>query len=206
MITPFIQKPRNLVGIHVSPDGQARTATRFLIWNPETGINGMGRLAALKFLASLNPHNTLSYFVLLSLCSNGEQVNISESLVGSLCSSVERLDSSDSSVSIVDSSDLEQEEQLCAEKDLRVVLEVQVEKWQLSDLLTRARPIQRNSVNDKLAIERIKNPAKGKSAKVKMKSFKEKIKKKIWRCRKKEPSHINLFIAKRLEIPPKVQL
>ena len=131
-----------------------------------------------NLVSSVGSPNCLIKLVEQVECPNhsGEQVNISESLVGSLCSSVERLDSSDSSVSIVDSSDLEQEEQLCAEKDLRVVLEVQVEKWQLSDLLTRARPIQRNSVNDKLAIERIKNPAKGKSAKVKMKSFKEKIK------------------------------
>jgi len=57
-----------------------------------------------------------------------------------------------------DSSDLEQEEQLRVEKDLRVVLEVQDEMWQLSDLLKRARSIQRNLINDKLAIERIKNP------------------------------------------------
>ena len=108
----------------------------------------------------------------------GEQVNISKSLVGNLCSS-------DSLTWSVDSLDVEQEllslqEQLHAEKDMRVVLEVQDEKWGLgmddefsvkkawvSDLLKRARPIQRNSVNYKLATERIKNPSKGKATKVK---------------------------------------
>jgi len=86
----------------------------------------------------------------------GEQVNITESLAGNL-------GSSDSSAWIVDSSNLEQEEQLHAEKDLRVVLQVQDEKWQLEtddefgvkkawelfDLLKRARPIQRNPVDGK---------------------------------------------------------
>jgi len=48
--------------------------------------------------------------------------------------------------------------------------------WELSNLLKRARPIQRNPVNDKSATKTIKNPTKGKSAKVKMKSVKEKIK------------------------------
>ena len=56
----------------------------------------------------------------------GEQVNISKSLVGNLCSS-------DSLTWSVDSLDVEQEllslqEQLHAEKDMRVVLEVQDEK------------------------------------------------------------------------------
>ena len=74
-----------------------------------------------------------------------------------------------------------------AEKDLRVVLEVQDEKWrlgmedkfsvkkvwELSNLLKRARPIQRNLVNGKSTT---KNPTKCKSTKVKMKSAKEKIK------------------------------
>jgi len=98
----------------------------------------------------------------------------------------------------VDNSDLEEDkqevlslqEQLRVEKDLRVVLEVQDEKWRLgmddkfgvkkawkfSDLLKRARPIQRNPVNGKSATKTTKNPTKGKSAKVKMKSVKEKIK------------------------------
>ena len=116
----------------------------------------------------------------------GEQVNISESLAGNI-------GSSDSSW-IVDNSDLEQDvlslqEQLCVEKDLRVVLEVQDEKWRLgiddkfgvkewkfSDLLKRARPIQRNLVNGKAITKIIKNPVKGKLAKVKMKSVKEKMK------------------------------
>ena len=109
-----------------------------------------------------------------------EQVNISESLAGNL-------GSSDSSTWIVVSSNLEQEEQLHAKKDLRVVLEVQDEKWrleindefgvkkawQLSDPLKRTRPIQRNLVNGKSTT---KNPTKCKSTKVKMKSAKEKIK------------------------------
>ena len=51
-----------------------------------------------------------------------------DSSVESLDSSVKRLASSDSLVWIVDSSDLEQEEQLRAEKDRRVVLEMQYEK------------------------------------------------------------------------------
>ena len=59
----------------------------------------------------------------------GEQVNISKSLAGNL-------GSLDSSTWSVDSLDLEQEvlslqEKLHAEKDLRVVLEVQDEKWRL---------------------------------------------------------------------------
>jgi len=65
----------------------------------------------------------------------GEQVITLKSLAKSLDSSVESLDSSikrlassDSLVWIVDSSDLEQEEQLRAEKDRRVVLEMQYEK------------------------------------------------------------------------------
>jgi len=108
-----------------------------------------------------------------------------------------RADSSDSSWS-VDNSDLEEDEQevlslqeqLRVEKDLRVVLEVQDEKWRLgmddkfgvkkawkfSDLLKRARSIQRIPVNGKAATKITKNPTKGKSAKVKMKSVKEKIK------------------------------
>jgi len=63
------------------------------------------------------------------------------------------------------------QEHLCAEKDLKVVLEVQGEKWRLEmddefgvkkawklfDLLNSARPIQRNPVN-KSATKRIKNP------------------------------------------------
>ncbi|QCE03435.1 hypothetical protein DEO72_LG8g1459 [Vigna unguiculata] len=95
---------------------------------------------------------------------------------------------------IMDNSDLEQEvlslqEQLRVEKDLRVVLEVQDEKWRLGmddkfgvkewkffDLLKRARPIQRNLVNGKAITKIIKNPVKGKLAKVKMKSVKEKMK------------------------------
>ena len=110
--------------------------------------------------------------------------------------SLRRADSSDSSWS-VDCSDLEEDEQevlslqeqLRAEKDLRVVLEVQDEKWRLgmddkfgvkawkfSDLLKRTRPIQRNTVNGKSTTKTTKNPTKGKSAKVKMKSVKEKIK------------------------------
>jgi len=56
---------------------------------------------------------------------SGEQVITSKSLAGSLGSLVKRLASLDSSVWIVDSSDLEQEEQLHAEKDLRVIVEVQ---------------------------------------------------------------------------------
>ena len=48
--------------------------------------------------------------------------------------------------------------------------------WKFSNLLKRARPIQRNPVNGKLATKTTKNPTKGKSAKVKMKSVKEKIK------------------------------
>jgi len=48
--------------------------------------------------------------------------------------------------------------------------------WELSTLLKRDQPIQRNSVNGKLATKTIKNPIKGKSAKVKMKSVKEKVK------------------------------
>jgi len=106
---------------------------------------------------------------------SGEQVITLKSLAGNLGSSWS-----------VDSSDLEQEvlslqEQVHAEKDMSVVLEVQDEKWRLgmddkfgvkawkfSDLLKRARPIQRISVNGK--------STKGKSAKVKMKSLKEKIK------------------------------
>jgi len=52
-----------------------------------------------------------------------------------------------------------------------------VEKvWELSNLLKRAQPIQRKSVNDNLATETIKNLTKGKSTKVKMKSVKEKMK------------------------------
>jgi len=58
----------------------------------------------------------------------GEQVITLKSLARSLSSLVERLVSSDSLAWIVDSSDLEQEEQLHAEKDMRVVLEVQDEK------------------------------------------------------------------------------
>jgi len=72
---------------------------------------------------------------------------------------------------------------------MRVVLEVQDEKWQLemddkfgvkkawelSDLLKRVWPIQRNPINDKLAIKTVKNPTKGKSTKVKKKSVKDKI-------------------------------
>ena len=106
-------------------------------------------------------------------------------------------DSSNSSWS-VDNSDLEEDEQevlslqeqLRVEKDLRVVLEVQDEKWRLgmddkfgvkkvwkfSDLLKRARPIQRVPINGKSATKITKNPTKGKSAKVKMKSVKEKMK------------------------------
>ena len=118
------------------------------------------------------------------------RANSLESLAGNL-------GSSDSSWS-VDSSDLEEDEQevlslqeqLRVEKDLRVVLEVQDEKWRLgmddkfgvkkawkfSDLLKRVRSIQRIPVNGKSATEITKNPTKGKSVKVKMKSVKEKIK------------------------------
>ena len=121
---------------------------------------------------------------------SGEQVITLKSLAGSLDSLVERLASSDNSAWIADSSDLEQEEQLHAEKDLRVVLEVQDEKWRLGmddkfgvkkawkffDLLKKAQLIQRNPVNGKSVTKTIKNPTKGKSAKVKLKSVKKKIK------------------------------
>jgi len=42
----FIKNPETRLA-HVSPGDQDRTAKRFLIWNPETIRNGMGRLAAL---------------------------------------------------------------------------------------------------------------------------------------------------------------
>ena len=48
--------------------------------------------------------------------------------------------------------------------------------WKFSDLLKRARPIQRIPINGKSATKITKNPTKGKSTKVKMKSVKEKIK------------------------------
>jgi len=40
------QKPRNWVGAQVLPGDQARTARRFLIWNPENKQNCMCRLTA----------------------------------------------------------------------------------------------------------------------------------------------------------------
>ena len=78
-----------------------------------------------------------------------------------------------------------------AEKDHRAVLKEQDEKWrleidddgfgvkkawELSDLLKRAQPIQRNPINGKSVTKIIKNPTKGKSIKLKMKSVNEKIK------------------------------
>ena len=121
---------------------------------------------------------------------HSEQVITLKSLARSIGSSVESLASSDNSAWIVDNSHLEQEKQLHVEKDLRVVVEVQDEKWRLGmddkfcvkkawkffDLLKRARPIQRISINGKSATKTIKNPTKGKSVKVKIKSIKEKIK------------------------------
>jgi len=64
-------------------------------------------------------------------CPNrsGEQVITLKSLTGSLGSSVDSRASSDSLAWIMDSSNIEQEEQVHVEKDMRVVLEVQDEKW-----------------------------------------------------------------------------
>ncbi|QCE09579.1 hypothetical protein DEO72_LG10g800 [Vigna unguiculata] len=48
--------------------------------------------------------------------------------------------------------------------------------WKFFDLLKKAQLIQRNPVNGKSVTKTIKNPTKGKSAKVKLKSVKKKIK------------------------------